>query len=147
MVDAEAATAAAQALADQFASGEQAVKPEAEEAVPAENGESNQNKRKFDGEDDEVDASMRKRASFTDPTAGDEGAGVSSVFDLLLRRNSTVDQAQRIIARVIPVATYNSCNHKGFSRTSGFLDLRVFSTKQTKPLCLHILVLFQRTKI
>lgn len=68
MVDAEAAVAAAQKLADQYASQAEA-QTTFEGADTAENGEPGGQKRKFeDATEDE--AAIRKRTSFNDPQDG-----------------------------------------------------------------------------
>lgn len=66
MVDADAAVAAAQKLADQFAS-----QGAGDAEVKAENGEQASNKRKLEDEDEDASA-MRKRASFNGPQDGEQ---------------------------------------------------------------------------
>lgn len=69
MVDADTAVAAAQKLADQFASQAEAQAPE--DGLAPENGEPSGQKRKFEDEEDE-EAAIRKRTSFNDPEDGDQ---------------------------------------------------------------------------
>ena len=69
MVDAEAAVAAAQALANQFAEQADQAQP-AVTVAAADNGEPSSNKRKPEGEVEGAEALMRKRASFNGPSEG-----------------------------------------------------------------------------
>lgn len=79
MADAEAAIANAQKLADQFAQGSEGVEPE----VPvAENGDSQNNKRKLENVEDEIDDGTRKKTSFNGPQS-----------DLVITKASPIKQS------------------------------------------------------
>lgn len=69
MVDAEAALAAAQKLADQYTSQAAEAQGTFQGSENAENGEAGGQKRKFE-DDTEDEAAIRKRTSFNDPQTG-----------------------------------------------------------------------------